>query len=172
MVFIVDFFSTPKLSGKQHSLQEFFMLFQPLVCQRELWMWAHRLGEGVLLNGMFGPLSVMVGFHLVLFYQVENAQILFFPKFSWISHYWLHWETMSISICARHSASTLFLAVFKMETLPPNNVMTASSESLFARPLMLKRNSNGANTEPCDKPWQRHLLLLRTLKNWTCACLS
>ena len=89
----------------------------------------------------------MVGFCLLLFDPVENAQTSFFATFSWIFHYQLHWETMPTSVCARHSALTLLLAVIKMEKLSVNITITVSSESLFRRSLLYNQDINTANTE-------------------------
>ena len=54
---------------------------------------------------------------------------------------------MSTSVCARHSALTLLLAVIKMETLSVNIAITVSSEGLFGRSLLYNRDINAANTD-------------------------
>ena len=88
------------------------------------------------MNRIMQPWSVMVNFHLLSIYQVKNAQTSLFPTFSWIFHCQLHLETMSTSLYARCSASTLFLAVVKIKTTSVNIGTTGSLQSLFARSLI------------------------------------
>ena len=177
MVFSVDFFH-PQVEWETAFIAWSF----DVISAFSLSMWAVKVGfllrrtpsrQGVLLKGMLLPWSVIVGFHLLLFDQVENAQTLLFPTFSLIFYCWLHYITMSTSDCASCSASTLFLAVVKIETLSSNIEITASSESLFARCLYRTGTVMVLILNPVANPvetvcwyWGHWKVVLRLFYHW------
>ena len=90
MVFSVDFFH-PQVEWETIFIERSFdILAISLLMQAEKVRFLSKSTQSrwrVLLNEMLRPWSVMIGFHLLLFDQVENAQISLLQTFSWI-FYW------------------------------------------------------------------------------------